>query len=210
MPAHIQQYYSWLQDTLFMVFFGFGFLMTFLRKYGYSAVGLNFFLSAFAMVEGVRRAAACVWRAEYQTLHHSNLPPIQSCLTNRTGQPQLTSHHRAPGPASPCAHRNHRPLLINTSCAYPCAPHASIPPPPPSPTTAVLILGAIHHVWHEGLPSIRLDLPIVIESAFCAASAMIAFGAVIGKTTPTELFWLIVCMVRGVFVALVSRVLHGA
>lgn len=111
LPAHVTQYYSWFQDTMFMVFIGFGFLMTFLRKYGYSAVGLNFFMSAIAMVE------------------------------------------------------------------------------------AVLVLGAIHHFWHEGLSSIRLDMPLIIEAAFCAASAMIAFGAVIGKTTPTELLWLIVCMV---------------
>lgn len=51
-PAHVAQYYSWLQDTLFMVFVGFGFLMTFLRRYALSAVGLNFFMSAMAMVEG--------------------------------------------------------------------------------------------------------------------------------------------------------------
>jgi ammonium transporter Rh len=33
-----------------MIFVGFGFLMTFLKRYSYSAVGLNFVLSALAMV----------------------------------------------------------------------------------------------------------------------------------------------------------------
>lgn len=32
-----------------MMFIGFGFLMTFLKKYGFSAVGLNFLVAAFAI-----------------------------------------------------------------------------------------------------------------------------------------------------------------
>ena len=84
---------------------------TFLRKYGYSAVGLNFFLSALAMVE------------------------------------------------------------------------------------ALLVVGAVHHFWHEGAKHIMIDLPLLTEAAFCAASCMIMFGAVLGKTTPTEMLWLVVGMV---------------
>ena len=37
------------QDVQVMIFVGFGFLMTFLKKYGYSAVGYNFFISALAI-----------------------------------------------------------------------------------------------------------------------------------------------------------------
>jgi hypothetical protein len=36
-----------------MIFVGFGFLMTFLRRYGYSAAGYNFFTSALIMLEAV-------------------------------------------------------------------------------------------------------------------------------------------------------------
>jgi len=37
------------QDVHVMIFIGFGFLMTFLRKYGYSAVGYNMLIAAIAI-----------------------------------------------------------------------------------------------------------------------------------------------------------------
>eukprot|EP01105_Mastigella_eilhardi_P028236 TRINITY_DN917_c0_g1_i4.p1 TRINITY_DN917_c0_g1~~TRINITY_DN917_c0_g1_i4.p1 ORF type:complete len:332 (+),score=74.42 TRINITY_DN917_c0_g1_i4:115-996(+) len=40
--------YTYFSDVHVMVFVGFGFLMTFLKKYGFGAVGLNFFLSSLA------------------------------------------------------------------------------------------------------------------------------------------------------------------
>lgn len=45
----LMQYYPMFQDIHIMVFVGFGFLYTFLRKYGYSAVGYNFFISALVI-----------------------------------------------------------------------------------------------------------------------------------------------------------------
>jgi ammonium transporter Rh len=47
-----------------MIFVGFGFLMTFLKRYSYSAVGLNFLLSALAttcylLVSGIH-ATLCI------------------------------------------------------------------------------------------------------------------------------------------------------
>jgi hypothetical protein len=47
----------------------------------------------------------------------------------------------------------------------------------------------------KGWPSIRLELPLVIDATFCAGAGMIAFGAVLGKTTPTQLTWIMVGMV---------------
>jgi ammonium transporter Rh len=41
-----QNSYPMFQDVHVMIFIGFGFLMTFLRRYGYSAVGFNFLLGA--------------------------------------------------------------------------------------------------------------------------------------------------------------------
>jgi len=41
--------YPWFQDTHVMIVVGFGFLMTFLKRYGFSAVGFNFLLTAFTI-----------------------------------------------------------------------------------------------------------------------------------------------------------------
>lgn len=109
--AQVGQYYKWLLDVEVMIFVGFGFLMTFLRRYGYSAVGFNFFTSALIMLE------------------------------------------------------------------------------------AVLLIGAVQQGLGKGWPSIRLELPLVIDATFCAGAGMIAFGAVLGKTTPTQLTWIMVGMV---------------
>ena len=46
-------YYQWFLDVEVMIFLGFGFLMTFLRRYSYSAVAFNFFISAFVMIYSV-------------------------------------------------------------------------------------------------------------------------------------------------------------
>ena len=40
---------SVFQDIHVMMFIGFGFLMTFLKRYGFSSVGLNFLVAAFVL-----------------------------------------------------------------------------------------------------------------------------------------------------------------
>ncbi|XP_077985496.1 ammonium transporter Rh type A-like [Glandiceps talaboti] len=42
-------YYPMFQDVHVMIFIGFGFLMTFLKKYGFGSVGFNFLLGAFVI-----------------------------------------------------------------------------------------------------------------------------------------------------------------
>lgn len=42
----VATYYGLFQDVHVMIFVGFGFLMTFLKRYGYGSVGFNFLLSA--------------------------------------------------------------------------------------------------------------------------------------------------------------------
>lgn len=41
--------YVVFQDVHVMIFVGFGFLMTFLRRYGYSSIGFNLLMAAFAV-----------------------------------------------------------------------------------------------------------------------------------------------------------------
>ncbi len=45
--------YPLYQDVHVMIFVGFGFLMTFLRKYSYSAVGLTFLVAAMSLQFGI-------------------------------------------------------------------------------------------------------------------------------------------------------------
>uniref|UniRef100_A0A8C8S2Q3 Ammonium transporter Rh type A n=1 Tax=Pelusios castaneus TaxID=367368 RepID=A0A8C8S2Q3_9SAUR len=45
--------YPFFQDVHVMIFVGFGFLMTFLKKYGFSSVGINMLIAAFGLQWGV-------------------------------------------------------------------------------------------------------------------------------------------------------------
>ena len=47
--AKLNSLYPMFQDVHVMIFIGFGFLMTFLKNYGFGSVGYNFLLSAFAI-----------------------------------------------------------------------------------------------------------------------------------------------------------------
>ena len=47
------KYYGVYQDVHVMIFVGFGFLMTFLAKYGFGAVGLNFLIGALSIQWGM-------------------------------------------------------------------------------------------------------------------------------------------------------------
>jgi len=48
--ADYDRYWYVTRDVSIMIFFGFGFLMTFLRRYGYSAVGYTLFISCIAVL----------------------------------------------------------------------------------------------------------------------------------------------------------------
>ncbi|KAL5019944.1 hypothetical protein ScPMuIL_002836 [Solemya velum] len=48
-PATVVRLYSYFQDVHVMIFVGFGFLMTFLKRYGYSAIGYNLLIAAMTI-----------------------------------------------------------------------------------------------------------------------------------------------------------------
>ena len=45
----ISNFYPFFQDVHVMIFIGFGFLMTFLKKYSHSSLGYNFYLAALSI-----------------------------------------------------------------------------------------------------------------------------------------------------------------
>jgi ammonium transporter Rh len=72
----VDHYYPLYQDIHVMVFVGFGFLMTFLSKYGFSAVGLNFFLSALTIQWSV------LTRAFWDNIYHNEWKIIEVSTIN--------------------------------------------------------------------------------------------------------------------------------
>ncbi|NXR88757.1 RHAG protein, partial [Hypocryptadius cinnamomeus] len=48
-----KELYPYFQDVHVMIFVGFGFLMTFLKKYGFSSVGFNMLIAAFGLQWGI-------------------------------------------------------------------------------------------------------------------------------------------------------------
>ena len=51
-------------DVHSMMFVGFGFLMTFLKRYGYSSVGLNFIIAAYVLEWAI--LVKCWFTPEFQ------------------------------------------------------------------------------------------------------------------------------------------------
>lgn len=47
--ANLTRMYPWFQDTHVMIVVGFGFLMTFLKRYGFSSLGFNFLFTGFTI-----------------------------------------------------------------------------------------------------------------------------------------------------------------
>lgn len=45
----LNKHYSTFQDVHIMIFFGIGYLLTFIKRYGYSALGMNFLLGSFSV-----------------------------------------------------------------------------------------------------------------------------------------------------------------
>lgn len=52
-PPLLALFLTVFQDVHVMIFIGFGFLMTFLKRYGFSSVGINLLLAAFGLQWGL-------------------------------------------------------------------------------------------------------------------------------------------------------------
>lgn len=75
--------YGLFQDVHVMIFVGFGFLMTFLKKYGFSSVGLNFLLAALALQWSIFTSA--FWHGVISGEFHTITLNIQTLITGDFG-----------------------------------------------------------------------------------------------------------------------------
>ncbi|KAL8173098.1 UNVERIFIED_CONTAM: hypothetical protein K2H54_040033 [Gekko kuhli] len=62
-----QHLYPFFQDVHVMIFIGFGFLMTFLKKYGFSSVGINMLIAALGLQWGALMQG--FWHMRANTIH---------------------------------------------------------------------------------------------------------------------------------------------
>jgi hypothetical protein len=220
---HVAQYYPFLSDTLAMLFIGFGFLMSFLYCNSYTAVGINFFASCVVMLlfivvggavqqkVGAHRCNRAVWFAcpchfsacsllagPAAAVRHYRWDirgraftawPGRTCRARRQQQQQQVgcSPQALPGPGSAVSRAPGEAGALTAS-----TPHTSqLATPTPHPPPPQVFPG-------DDLPApqrIQVDMPLLIDAAFAACSGMIAFGAVIGRVTPTQLLWLMVMQV---------------
>jgi ammonium transporter Rh len=82
--AHVDRFYMFYIHVAIMIFVGFGFLMTFLKRYSYSAVGLNFFASCVVILEFILIGGAV------QQVHYS----ARHCVDDQHKMPSQCMLHR--------------------------------------------------------------------------------------------------------------------
>jgi hypothetical protein len=208
---HVDQYYMYYIHVAMMVFVGFGFLMTFLHRYSYSAVGLNFFASSVVMLEFIVVGGAVqqvrwaclltgcwLWQHSWAPLPWihgkahlpcASLVPTHTCCTSNAAC-------RCSNVAEYTSAKNRAVLLACTPFGLTHHLHGCSTLPTTlawsSPTQCPCTLQLI---FSEGGNKVMVGLPLLIDAEFAAAAAMISFGAVLGKTSPTQLLWLLVLQV---------------
>jgi ammonium transporter Rh len=137
--AAIVQTYFTFQDVHVMIFIGFGFLMTFLRKYGFGAVGFNYLIGV------------CViqWVILTDGMAHQ---AFQEC-------PDIGAAAAASG------------LLCGRGCKF-------------TDSTAGTCEWDAHY-------NIDISLVSLVGGDFGAATALITFGALLGKTSPLQTLFVV-------------------
>jgi len=64
----VAEFYPFFQDVHVMIFIGFGFLMTFLKRYGFSAVGLNLLIAAL-VIQWATLVGGWLMHFHHNTIH---------------------------------------------------------------------------------------------------------------------------------------------
>ncbi|KAG7460783.1 hypothetical protein MATL_G00202500 [Megalops atlanticus] len=74
--------YPMFQDVHVMIFIGFGFLMTFLKRYGFSSVGINLLLAAFGLQWGLLMQG--IWHMDHGKIKVTILKMINADFSTAT------------------------------------------------------------------------------------------------------------------------------
>lgn len=184
--------YMYFVHVSVMIFIGFGFLMTFLRRYSLGAVSLNLVAScmmALAAVLLVRVAPG----AAVLTCHRQALATM----------PLVRQHHQHVRHSKTYAsaynpRRSHRHFCVNAFV------HRRLARQYMHATTDCHTSGSVHkapvclavqvglaRTNFDSLRAIPISIETLIEGLFCAGAGMVSFGALLGKVSPTQLVLLL-------------------
>jgi ammonium transporter Rh len=72
---HLDAYYPWFQDVNVMILVGFGFLMTFIRSKGWSALGFTFFINAVIFQLYI------LWEGFWHKVFHNHFGELEIKIT---------------------------------------------------------------------------------------------------------------------------------
>jgi hypothetical protein len=113
LAGQVEQYYQLFIHVNIMVFVGFGFLMTFLGRYGYGAVALNMIASAFVFMEAILILGATMqvrillpqkrhaWIIS--CMAHAGTDPVTYCPCRCHGTPNTPTRGPTSRLTSPCS-----------------------------------------------------------------------------------------------------------
>ncbi|CAH1245695.1 RHAG [Branchiostoma lanceolatum] len=185
----VKAYYPLFQDVHVMMFIGFGFLMTFLKKYGFGSVGFNFLVAAFVLQWATLMSG-------FLHLHHGKIVVDITTSFGSVGFNFLVAAFVLQWATlmSGFLHLHHGKIVVDITTGplmsgFLHLHHGKIVVDITTVATfvlqwATLMSGFLH--LHHG--KIVVDITTLLTSDFAAATVLISMGAVLGKVLEILMF----------------------